>query len=176
MTTRKRNDEKLIIPCRNTRQTEQESANAKLMTLSFGAEAQSSAAESGAPTEGGDGYISYSWADGIMNSILPADTTHTVSCSERMYLTLELPVLPRNPRIKRAELVLPQHGCELSGNCEKLAVYAVTGEVFDGECTPAHDTIPLDVCIAREEDEYRYSLDVTELLDRYYRGEISSLV
>ena len=60
-----------------------------------------------------DSIITYSWSEGNMSS----DTVHTVGllsgsngvgCANRMYIKLSMPTLPRNPRIKKAELKFTQ--------------------------------------------------------------------
>ena len=178
MKTYKKQDEKMIIPCVSAHQSEVNGESAQVMTLALEADVQSNSS----PTATTLGMHTYSWADGVMTEAVSAgesgDAYHILTTGgERMYMTLELPTLPRNPRIKRAELVLTQNETISSGAHSRLGLYTVTSEISTGECTPTHEEIPLDLALARGEENgsVKYSFDITQLLDRYYRGELTYL-
>ena len=50
--------------------------------------------------------------------------------SKRMYMALKMPTLPRNPRIKKAELVIKQKSGTVSSSvAPKMALYRVTESI-----------------------------------------------
>ena len=130
----------MIIPCVSAHQSEVNGESAQVMTLALEADVQSNSS----PTATTLGMHTYSWADGVMTEAVSAgemgDAYHILTTGgERMYMTLELPTLPRNPRIKRAELVLTQNETISSGAHSRLGLYTVTSEISTGECTPTHE-------------------------------------
>ena len=122
----------------------------------------------------------YSWCHGTMSEA----ATHTVGLTEnaacplpdanRMYVTLAMPALPRNPRIKRAELTLYGHAATLppDGTSPKIALYALDGAITPGSCTPAEIPDPLDyAAMAGGEAPIRYTFDVSATVEMLLRGE-----
>ena len=121
----------------------------------------------------------YSWNEGTMFS----DTLHTVGMLEgsdgvcrarRMYVKLAIPTLPRNPRIKKAELKFTQ----MSGYCgcaepPKIGLYQVTGDITVGTCTPTIASELIDFERIRSVDDRTvvYTFDITSLIDQINRGE-----
>ncbi|MBQ2862808.1 MAG: hypothetical protein IJE84_01390, partial [Clostridia bacterium] len=161
----KKQDEVLIIPCVSTNQTEHSAQNARIMTLSLDTDTQSSVS----PTVTAVGMQSYNWDSGVMSEVITEgdviDRCNFVSSEGmRTYMTLDLPILPRNPRIKRAELVLTQLMTNPVGEHARLGLYRVSSEITAGECTPAHESIPLDYVMARGvgEENVEYSFDITQ--------------
>lgn len=126
----------------------------------------------------------YSWNDGSLYS----SSLHTVgttgngdgNCNaNRMYMKFTMPTLPRNPRIKKAELKFSQSaGTSECGEYPKLALYAVTGEICTGNCTPVNDADILDfermkAGHCEDGEVISYTFDVTALVDRLSKGEAS---
>ena len=131
---------------------------------------------------GSGSMTTYSWNDGkLYNSSL-----HTVgtcgagdgNCkANRMYMKLLMPVLPRNPRIKKAELTLFQSGgvsqcCE----CPRFGLYQVTEDFSTGTCTPADRADLIDfermkVGHCEDGEVISYTFDATALLDAVNKGE-----
>ena len=122
----------------------------------------------------------YSWIDGKMFSAF----SHTVGTGDsgdgncnvsRMYIKLKMPALPRNPRIKKAELQLKQASCSVQ-ECEypKFGLYQVNENIISGTCTPAAspDLIDYDTIDTRGSG-VTYSFDITKLLDAANKSEIS---
>ena len=125
--------------------------------------------------KGNAGLTTYGWNNGNMN-ILP---THTVgaaryseeSGSSRMYMTFQLPTLPRNPRIQKVELKLYQlDGNQDGSGSPKFGLYQVLGNIFKGSCTPQHadklmdyETMKVGHCEDRE--VISYSFDITSVVD-----------
>ena len=119
---------------------------------------------------GASGFATYSWTCGTMSQ----SSTHTISActgsgstcaSKRMYLRIALPILPRNPRIQKAELTLRQK--ETTGECQDLhqiGLYQVTGSIQTGACTPAYNETPIDFERIKT-GAAAYTFDVTALID-----------
>lgn len=114
----------------------------------------------------------YSWVDGKMFSAF----SHTVGTGDsgdgdcnvsRMYIKLNMPALPRNPRIKKAELQIKQASCSVQ-ECEypKFGLYQVNENIITGTCTPASssDLIDYDTIDTRGLG-VTYSFDITKLFD-----------
>ena len=133
---------------------------------------------------GGYAMSTYSWNNGSLYS----SSLHTVgtvgngdgSCNaSRMYMKFTMPTLPRNPRIKKAELkFLQSAGISECGEYPKLALHALTGEICVGNCTPVNDMEILDFEKMKtghcENGEIiAYTFDVTALADRLNKGEAS---
>ena len=130
-------------------------------------------------------YIStYSWNDGRLYNA----AQHTVgttgngdgACNAaRMYMSLNLPTLPQNPRIKKAELTFRQsNASHSSGALPKLGLYQVQDDIVIGECTPVNSDDLLDYArmqteVGENEDIVSYTFDITSLLDAVLRGETS---
>ena len=124
----------------------------------------------------------YSYAGGRLYSS-PLHTVGTTGCGDgscnakRMYMCLKMPVLPRNPRIKRAELRFFQaSGSAACCGTPKIGLYRVNGAICAGSCTPYHDSDLIDYAVMRvghcEDGEViRYTFDVTALADQVSKGE-----
>ena len=130
---------------------------------------------------GSSNLRSFSWDNGYMSE----PSTHTINISnncgsrteKRMYLKLTKPVLPCNPRIKKAELELTVYsGYNNSGSIKKLGLYNVTGNITTGYCSPQYDQTILDYAgIGTSVKAYsKVVFDVTNLLDKLYSGETST--
>ena len=126
----------------------------------------------------GSSYMSaYSWN----NCWLYSSSTHVVGTSgngdgtcnaKRMYLNFAMPTLPRNPRIKKAELTIKQS----SGYCQggalpKIGLYHVTDDICTGNCTPIHSTDLIDFVQMKTDRGASYTFDITSLIDKVIKGE-----
>lgn len=129
---------------------------------------------------GSSSMTTYSWNNGRLYS----GSIHTVgtngsgdgACNaNRMYLKFNMPTLPRNPRIKKAELKLTQSGC-VSQCCEypKFGLYQVTGELCTGTCTPVSSTNLLDFERMKSGSKVSYTFDITSMIDMINKGESSA--
>ena len=126
----------------------------------------------------GSSYMStYSWNNGSLYS----STTHTVGTSgngdgtcnaKRMYLNFAMPTLPRNPRIKKAELTIKQSAgyCQ-GGALPKIGLYHVTEDICTGNCTPIHSTDLIDFVQMKTGSGVSYTFDITTLVDKVNKGE-----
>ncbi len=132
---------------------------------------------------GTSAMTTYSWDNGSLYSA-SLHTVGTTDCSDgvyiakRMYMSFNMPELPRNPRIKKAELKF----CQASStnevhDCSKLGLYHVTEGIYTGDCTPYHDPNLIDFAkmqIGGSEDGevVSYTFDVTTLVDQANKGEV----
>jgi len=125
---------------------------------------------------GSSSMNTYSWYNGSMSSA----STHTIgttgsggTCNyKRMYMNLIMPTLPRNPRIKKAELTMSQ----FSGSCQcggypKIGLYKVTQPIYTGTCTPAYDENLLDYEVIKGGSGATYIFDITSMIDSINKGE-----
>ena len=118
--------------------------------------------------------VSKSWSDGIFSD----GTVHTVGMTEtdngmranRMYLSFDIPTLPRNPRIKRAELVIKQ-STYTGSSSPAIAVYKITGDLTTGTFA----SFPLDYEMKKNEADAEYTFDITALTDNAYSTGNSSV-
>lgn len=97
--------------------------------------------------------------------------------AHRMYMNMAFPLLPRNPRIKRAELILKQTESEVeSGEKVKLGLYRTVARATEGAAAPETSTELIDYCetVSGTEGEAEYLFDVTVMLDSYLSGEMSN--
>ena len=134
----------------------------------------------------GEGTITtYSWRDNSVYSY----SLHSVgtfnngdgNCNAgRMYISLALPSLPRNPRITKAELIFSQFTgtCE-SGTYPLMGLYRVNENIQIGEYTPAVDDNLIDFAKMKsdhiENDEViKYSFDITTFIDQMSKNEITN--
>ena len=105
--------------------------------------------------------------------------TGTTVCysPNRMYMSFNMPTLPRNPRIKKAELKFFQaSGVSECGEYAKLGLYQVNDEICTGFCTPYNDSNLVDfakmqIGHCEEGTVVSYSFDVTTLVDKINKGE-----
>ena len=132
---------------------------------------------------GNSAMTTYSWDNGSLYSA-SMHTVGTTGCGDgtcnakRMYMAFNMPTLPRNPRIKKAELVFCQ--ASSSGACyddPKIGLYRVTDEVCTGTYTPYHDSNLIDFAKMRighcEDGEIiSYTFDVSTLVDQVNKGEV----
>ncbi len=125
----------------------------------------------------------YSWNNGNLYS----NTTHAVgttgngdgTCNaKRMYLKFNMPTLPRNPRIKKAELVFTQAaGTTTCEQYPKFGLFRVNEEICTGNCTPIDDSSLIDFAkmkVGHMENGavITYAFDVTTLVDMVNKNEI----
>lgn len=126
----------------------------------------------------------YSWENGVikgagsMGTELPLRQYCTTGSNpklveQRMYLQLFKPTLPKNPRIKKAELELTVMNC--SPNTEKtytFGLYSVTEDITVGNCTPKYEPMIIDYEGISELKEFsKVRFDVTEQFDRLYNDD-----
>ena len=129
---------------------------------------------------GSSTMTTYSWENGnLFNS-----SQHIVGTlgngdgycnSKRMYIKFNMPTLPRNPRIKKAELVFSQVSAASPCNqYDEFGLYRVTEEICCGNCTPINDSTLIDFAkIKTSGDNITYTFDVTSLIDMRSKNEIS---
>lgn len=106
------------------------------------------------------------------NSVFTDNAEHTVGMTgttgnlkaNRMYLKINIPTLPRNPRIKKAELVLNQKSF-VGDDTPAIGLYKITGEMTTGTVS----TIPLDYELKKTSSDAKYRFDITNLVDEAYR-------
>ncbi len=129
---------------------------------------------------GAGAMTTYGWLGGHMSSVSSMHTVGTNGdCSSgcnanRMYISLKLPTLPRNPRIKKAELRFFQYSASIQCGCPKLGLYRVTDGISAGICTPVASSDLIDYDTMKSESGDSYSFDITKLADAANKGELSS--
>ena len=88
-----------------------------------------------------------------------------------------MPTLPRNPRIKKAELqVFQAASVSEYGTYPLFGLYQVTDEICTGACTPIDDSNLIDYARMRmghcEDGEViSYTFDITTLVDKINKNE-----
>ena len=98
----------------------------------------------------------------------------------RLYMSFNMPDLPRNPRISKAELTFYQYeGSSSDGVLPLLGLYQVTSNLITGCCTPSHDDSLIDYAKMKvghleEGQVISYTFDVTKLIDEINKGESCS--
>ena len=118
--------------------------------------------------------ITKSWR----NSVFSDSAEHAVGITgtaenlkaNRMYLAIDIPTLPRNPRIKNAELVLKQKSYTVS-NKPAIGLYRIDGELTSGTV----NTFPLDYEIKKNSADAEYRFDITNLTDEAYRTGVTRI-
>lgn len=122
----------------------------------------------------------YNWNQGNLYS---NNTAHTIgstgkgdgTCSvQRMYIHLNLPTLPRNPRIKKAELVFYRKEAALFEKSRpKFGLYRVIDSIQTGNYTPRDTGVLIDLAAMQsaQNDPVCYTFDVTTLVDQIIKGE-----
>ena len=109
-------------------------------------------------------------ADGI-------DSCTTCFNANRMYMSFAMPTLPRNPRIKKAELqVFQASSVSEYGTYPLFGLYQVNNEICTGACTPIDDSNLIDYARMRmghcEDGEViSYTFDITTLVDKINKNE-----
>ncbi len=122
---------------------------------------------------GTSNFSTYSWEAGNMaNGAI--HKIGTVACkANRMYMGFTMPTLPRNPRIRKAELTFKQNAIssECTG-CPKFGLFRVTEDIVTGSSTPAHSSELIDYesfkQIPEGESTVSYTFDITSLIDVCY--------
>ena len=119
---------------------------------------------------------------GIYNVIVAASADNIDSCTtcfnaNRMYMSFAMPTLPRNPRIKKAELqVFQSSSVSEYGTYPLFGLYQVNDEICTGACTPIDDSNLIDYARMRmghcEDGEViSYTFDITTLVDKINKNE-----
>ena len=128
---------------------------------------------------GTSAITTYSWNAGSLYSssapVVGTTGNGDGNCnSKRMYMTLKMPTLPRNPRIKRAELVIRQKSGTISSSiAPKIALYRVTENIVTGsDCTPVNSSDIIDFAVMKS-GTATYTFDITTLIDQINKGEVS---
>ncbi len=119
----------------------------------------------------------YQWKNGIMTAVgglIPVGNVQQGSnCfSSRMYIKLDMPQIPGNPRIQKATLELHQAKAYGSGNLH-LCLYQANGDIFPGVCTPKTGDTMLDWAPKSVQGSADYSFDITAIYDSMLHGETS---
>lgn len=105
------------------------------------------------------------------------DSCTTCFNANRMYMSFAIPTLPRNPRIKKAELqVFQSSSVSEYGTYPLFGLYQVTDEICTGACTPIDDSNLIDYARMRmghcEDGEViSYIFDITTLVDKINKNE-----
>ena len=121
----------------------------------------------------------YAWIDGAMNvnSTCNVGITKDACCNKiinRMYMKFNIPSLPNNPRIKKAELVLTQSSGTIENSvAPKIGLYQVTSSIYSGTCTPSQKTNFIDYAKMQSGSDVTYRFDITTLMDQAIKGDIS---
>lgn len=144
---------------------------------------------------GSSTMTTYSWH----NCNMQTDVQHAVGTTgagdglcnaNRMYMSFAMPTLPRNPRIKKAELILTQASANISSEiAPKFGLFQV-GPISFGACEPVQIGDLIDFAKMRSlqktetegetesetegETVVTYTFDITKLLDAVNKGESAS--
>ena len=128
---------------------------------------------------GSSGFSTYGGCEGALVTI--SNTQHIVGVQSgkdyRMYMSLTMPSLPRNPRIKKAELVLTQQNSSINSSVTpRLGLYRVPGTISVGATAPALDTNLIDYAVVKAglEGSVSYNFDITTLFDQMLKGEVAT--
>ena len=128
---------------------------------------------------GAAAVTTYSWNAGSLYSssapVVGTTGNGDGNCnSKRMYIALKMPTLPRNPRIKKAELVIKQKSGTISSSvAPKIALYRVTESIVTGSnCTPVNSSDIIDFAVMQS-GTATYTFDITTLIDQINKGEVS---
>ncbi len=107
-----------------------------------------------------------------------ADCCSTNYRVNRMYMSFTMPTLPRNPRIKKAELRFYQANSypEYGINAPLIGLYQVTDTIQTGSYTPGGDSKLIDFARIRygkhvSQEPISYSFDITTLIDEINKNE-----
>ena len=121
-----------------------------------------------------------SYTVGVSTECIDGGYEPTISYSpQRIYMSFSMPTLPRNPRIKKAELKFYQKdGRADSGTSAKIGLYQVTGSINLGNSTPTNTSNLIDFAELKTETYSEgvrrcYSFDITTLIDKINKGESS---
>lgn len=119
------------------------------------------------------------------NGCLYESSVHTVGVHrggndnsvKRMYMKFNIPALPRNPRIKKAELTFFQmSGVSQCGEYPKIGIYKVNGELSADAVPPCNEDDLIDFAVMKighleNGAVISYTFDVTSLADEFNKGE-----
>ena len=130
---------------------------------------------------GSAAMTTYGWSEGKFDTnqthvVSTADSCKGYNNAKRMYMTVAMPSLPRNPRIKKAELIFTQkESCVADDMAPKIGLYR-TKEVLGSDVgLPQHESDLIDFALMQPGANVEYSFDVTSLLDEFIKGEINPL-
>ena len=130
---------------------------------------------------GSAAMTTYGWSEGKFDTnqthvVSTADSCKGYNNAKRMYMTVAMPSLPRNPRIKKAELIFTQkESCVADDMPTKIGLYR-TKEVLGSDVgLPQHESDLIDFALMQPGADVEYSFDVTSLLDEFIKGEINPL-
>lgn len=111
------------------------------------------------------------------SGLLPDPVTYYPN---RMYLSFTMPTLPRNPRIKKAELqIFQKSSVSESSPLPLLGLYRVTDYLSTGNCNPTEtggliDYARMQTGHYQNGEEVSYTFDITTLADQTNKGEITN--
>lgn len=97
--------------------------------------------------------------------------------TDRMYLEFGMPTLPKNARVRRAELILTQEsGITMCDQYNAIGLYHVTDELTTGECTPTEEGELVDYAKMRSGNidsgnTVTYEFDITKVLDENSKND-----
>ena len=123
---------------------------------------------------------SFSWSNGVMSKtdVNRVSFTNNGSIIEnRAYYKIKKPVLPNNPRIKKAELELTVDSIyNHTDKTQKVGIYKVDGEITTNSATPSIVGNILDYVGIKPNINWHntMSFDITSLFDAFYNNEIST--
>ncbi|MBR3918336.1 MAG: RHS repeat-associated core domain-containing protein [Clostridia bacterium] len=133
-------------------------------------------------TEGNTYYVKvreYYGKTGDYSIAVTCDSAGDDYSKYRMYMSFNMPTLPRNPRIKKAELVLSQHaGISDKSGYPKFGLYQVSDAINNGSCTPTIcsnliDFARIKIGSYEEGSVVKYAFDITTLIDQLNKNENS---
>ncbi len=132
---------------------------------------------------GNTAMTTYSWDDGAMYSSPVHVIGGTVDMSTsfgRMYMSINMPTLPRNPRIKKAYLNFRQESSSIESQTPiRLGLYQVTDDITLDGGTPSDTGELIDYAIMKPytdetEGVIEYKFDITSLVDGINKGETTA--
>ena len=92
--------------------------------------------------------------------------------ASRMYITLDISLPVRNPRIKNAGITFRQKSESLFGaTSQRMGLYRTQQEPIIGEFEPYNDNTLIDFELQKASDGVEYTFDITTLVDEMIKGE-----
>ena len=128
---------------------------------------------------GNPATTTYAWVNGTMkaSSLCNVGITKDACCNKntnRMYMNFNIPSLPNNPRIKKAELVLTQGGGTIENSATpKIGLYQVTSSIYSGTCSPSQKTDFIDYAKMQSGSGVKYAFDITTLMDQAIKRDVT---
>ena len=128
---------------------------------------------------GSSTMTTYSWHNcnmesGVQHAVGTTGSGDGLCNANRMYMSFAMPTLPRNPRIKKAELILTQASANISSEtAPKFGLFQV-GPISFGACEPVQIGDLIDFAKATNGVNATYTFDITKLLDAVNKGESAS--